>query len=180
MKNHRLISLALILMLAAACQKEEVSPASNETVITDAGSDLKNKKGDNGGKGGKKDRNNSDDTAEPTDSITYASSYILSTSKDADPLHRFLISKSGDLILFRTDSTVTSWGEDYWGYWKDPADFKDNQVVHHYALSKTIYELNKNSDGTYDVKRTLIASRSYFPGSPIDTTVTYPGTYRRE
>ena len=54
--------------------------------------------------------------------------YVEVVNYDYDPLYRFGI--EGDEVLLRTDPTVTTWGEDYWGYWDEPYTMVNNQVFY--------------------------------------------------
>jgi hypothetical protein len=95
---------------------------------------------------------------------------------DYDPLHRFGI--DGEEVLLRTDPTVTSWGEDYWGYWDDPYTMVDNQVIYTIGLTHVTYTFNPLEGGGFDVFRRLLVTRHYT--GPTDTTFTHVGIFEPE
>lgn len=173
MNNRITIALIALILMAAACEKEPLQPNNPNTE-----QELKYKRGNNNGKGSKKDQEQEED--EVSDTVRYISTFIAYDVDDADPLYKFKLNTTGDTMLLRTDPSVTSWGDDYWGAWADPFEFKDGKVIFKSTLSTTTYEFTLQSDGSYDVNRTSIVARSYFPNSGVDTFITHPGIYIQE
>lgn len=127
-------------------------------------------------RGGKK--NNDNPPPPPPPEITYDVTYQLSEVDDPDPLYRFSISQSNQLILLETDPSITSWGTDYWGYWSSPFAYANGHVDYTTGLGRTIYTFTQTSATTIDVQKTLITSS--YPssrGGTTTTTVSHPGTY---
>lgn len=176
-----LLLVSLLTVFITSCQYDELSIIPNNSPqelqgFGDAPSDqgLRTKK-DNSGKGkGKKD-NDTDTTSTDTE-VKYAKTYrIKQDIKVTDPLYKFHISESGDLILLESDSTIAMWGADFWGSWKDPFTYGNNKVNYINGLSNITYEFFPQSDGTISVKLTVI-TQPYPSGEPR-TTVSYPGVY---
>lgn len=125
----------------------------------------------NKGKGKGKGGNNQNDPGVNPFVITYQ----LYEADDNDPLFRFSISQSGELILLETDATVASWGTDYWGYWSDPFPYANNEVNYIIGLTNTTYQFQPLPGDKIDVTKTLIV-QPYPSGTPT-TTITHPGVY---
>jgi hypothetical protein len=101
--------------------------------------------------------------------------YQLSVRDAFDPLYRF--TWSGNEVLLQTDPTVTVWGTDYWGYWKNPFPLTGDAAIIRVGLTVTTYEFSHLSDGTVDVTKTLVVT-PYQGGAPT-TTVTHVGIFQR-
>ena len=99
--------------------------------------------------------------------------YELIQPYDYDPLWKF--TKSGDNMQFETDPSVTSWGNDYWGYWADPLILEDDSVNFIPGAIAT-YFFDVQDEGLVDVTRRLTVV-PYLGGSPIITN-THPGIYQ--
>lgn len=127
-------------------------------------------------KGGKKKNNPPPEPPPPEPEPDYAW-YVESVDYDYDPLYRFGI--EGDQVLLRTDPTVTSWGEDYWGYWDEPYAMVDDKVVYRIGLTHTTYTFNPLSGGGFDVFKRLIVTPYSSNGVP-DTTFTHVGIFEPE
>jgi hypothetical protein len=112
---------------------------------------------------------------EPTPAPQTSTTYQLSVRDAFDPLYRF--TQSGNEVLLQTDPTVTFWGTDYWGYWKNPFPMTGNAVVIRIGLTVTTYDFTPRSDGTIDVLKTLVVT-PYQGGAPT-TTVTHVGIFAR-
>ncbi len=126
-------------------------------------------------KGGKKNKDNP--PSDPPPEIEYNATYQIAEIDDHDPLYRFSISQSGQLMLLQTDPTVTSWGTDYWGYWSSPYTYTNNQVNYIIGLTNTTYQFTVLPNNNIDVTKTLIV-QPYLGGTPT-TTITHPGVYTR-
>ena len=118
------------------------------------------------------------DASSSTASVSLAAfsngTYQLVERDDFDPLWRF--TKSGNSMQFETDPSVTSWGTDYWGYWRNPYTLSnDNTVNYIIGLTNTTYTFTIQADGKVDVAKTLIVN-PYLGGSPT-TTITHMGLY---
>jgi hypothetical protein len=125
----------------------------------------------NKGKGKGKGNNNQNDPEEDPFVITYQ----LYQADDSDPLFRFSISQSGELVLLESDATVASWGTDYWGYWSDPFPYANNEVNYIIGLTNTTYQFQSLPDNKIDVTKILIV-QPYPSGTPT-TTLSHPGVY---
>jgi hypothetical protein len=181
-KLFNLTTLTVTLFLLGSCSKENVDRYNSKTSIDEA--DNMSKAGNNKGKGKGKGNNDgsSDDSDSDTggDTISYAYTYVLKTYENKDPLHKFRISSTGDIMQLRTDSTITSWGEDFWGSWEDPFEYADNQVVIRSLFAITTYTFNTLSDGSVDVYKEKIVQLSYLDPNTLDTTYSHPGIYELE
>lgn len=105
----------------------------------------------------------------------YNGSYQLLEVVDFDPLWKFHI--SGNNITLETDPTVTSWGNDYWGYWDEPFPLEGNTLTYIAGgLTKTTYTFDVLDNGNIDVRKLVIVTQ-YLSG---DTTMNFshPGIYQ--
>ena len=150
----------LVVFVAAACEADLLDP--------DPGLDVQAQFA----KGGKKKPPPPEPPA-PDPEPGYAW-YLESVDYDYDPLYRFGI--DGTQVLLRTDPGVTSWGEDYWGYWAEPYTMVDNQVVYTVGLTHTAYTFDPLSGGGFDVSKRLIVTPYSSSGVP-DTTFTHVGIF---
>ena len=150
--------------VATACETHVVDPAPG----LDAQAQL--------GKGGKKKKDPPPEPPPPEPEPGYAW-YGETVDFDADPLYRFGI--EGNQVLLRTDPTVTSWGEDYWGYWDEPYAMVDDKVEYTIGLTHTTYTFDALSGGGYDVSKRLIVTPYSSNGTP-DTTFTHVGIFEPE
>ena len=123
-------------------------------------------------KGGKKKKKDPPPPPPPEPEPDYAW-YVEVVNYDYDPLYRFGIDQ--DRVLLRTDPTVTSWGEDYWGYWDEPYTMVDNKVAYTIGLTHTTYTFDPLPSGGFDVSRRLI--RQPYPSGTPDTTFTHVGIF---
>jgi hypothetical protein len=169
----------LFFVLAAAitltsCENEVYSPMqgnnSSETVDQEY---LTKGNGKNKGKP-KKDDPVEDPVVDP-EPDPFVTTYQLLQADDSDPLFRFSISQSGELMLLETDPEVTSWGTDYWGYWSDPFLYENGEVNYIIGLTNTTYQFQPLQDNKMEVTKTLIV-QPYPSGDPT-TTITRPGVY---
>jgi hypothetical protein len=166
-KLSLLFGFMVIFLFAAliiSCEKEVFSPA-NETYS----SDIISNKNINKGKGKGKNRD-----IKPVED-TLGTTYQLYLADDFDPLYKFTISPSGDLMLLETNPTVTSWGTNYWGYWSDPFLYANNEVNYIIGLTNTTYRFQPLPGNKMDVTKTLIVQP--YPSGPPTTTETHPGVY---
>ena len=171
--------LLVIVVIAAAmtltsCENEVYSPIqgnnSSETLSQDY---LTKGKGKNKGKP-KGDDPVEDPVVDP-EPDPFVTTYQLFQAQDSDPLFRFSVSQSGELMLLETDPGVTSWGTDYWGYWSDPFLYENGEVNYINGLTNTTYQFNMLPDNKIEVTKILIV-QPYPSGDPT-TTVTRPGVY---
>jgi hypothetical protein len=165
-----IITISTAVIMLTSCEKEIYSPAdeTNPSKITSQ-SDFN--KGN--GKGKHKDDEgdpNPDPTPDP-----FVVTYQLYQADDSDPLFRFSISESGELMLLETNPTVTSWGTDYWGYWSDPFPYANNKVNYTIGLSNTTYQFQSLPDNKIDVTKILVV-QPYLSGTPT-TSKSHPGVY---
>jgi len=149
----------IVVFLAAACETDVVDPAP--------GLDAPAAQFARGGK--KKDP----PPPEPEPDYVW---YVEVVNYDYDPLYRFGIDQ--DEVLLRTDPTVTTWGEDFWGYWDEPYTKVDNKVMYTIGLTHTTYTFDPLPGGGFDVSRRLI--RQPYPIGTPDTTFTHVGIFERE
>jgi len=162
------ISIFISAFLTISCEKMVNSPADEINSANNAGqNNFEKGKGKGKGKGTIPD-------PEP-DPIPFVKTYQLFQAVDWDPLYKFSISESGQLMLLETDSTVTSWGSNYWGYWSDPFVYSNNEVNYIIGLTNTTYRFQALPDNKIDVTKTLIV-QPYPSGTPT-TTETHPGIY---
>ena len=172
--NYKKLAILVVLFAVLSCQKETIEPVSQKLTDTSTesfNSDLKFKNGSNKGKGRKDDTDN-DDTPDP---ISYASTYKLSSQNATHPLYQFSISTSGDLMLLQTDSTITTWGTDYWGFWSEPFGYSNNKINYISGLTNVTYEFEMLANDQIAVKQTLIVQP--WPTGQPTTTISYPGIY---
>jgi hypothetical protein len=99
----------------------------------------------------------------------------LSNVDDADPLYQFAFNSSGTQVMFYTDSTITHWGTDYWGYWDEPYIVEDGVVSYTIGLSSTTYLFEDIGNNTFLVSKIVVTSP--YNGGPSNTTETTPGEY---
>jgi hypothetical protein len=169
----RVITIFAAFVMLSSCEKDVYSPAdeinSSRIMVED---NLKKDKGK-----GKGRNNQNDPPADPVDPVVdpFVSTYQLDQADDFDPLFRFSISQSGELMLLETDPTVTSWDTDYWGYWSDPFPYTNNEVNYIIGLTNTSYHFQSLPDNKIDVTKILIV-QPYPSGTPT-TTITHPGVY---
>jgi hypothetical protein len=102
--------------------------------------------------------------------------YRLALADEFDPLSRFGL--DGQQVLLQTDSTITSWGTDYWGYWDEPFMMEDNVLSYTVGLSHTTYTFLPLAGEGFDVTRTIVV-QPYLVGEPT-TTVTHVGVFEPE
>lgn len=170
-----IISLSFC-FLVSSCSTEPYSLPTDSDSNAVEGEFRGGKKNDKGnGKGKNKDDDNGGN--QDPEIIEYAATYEIYRAVDHDPLYRFSISTSGDLMLFQTDSTVTSWGSDYWGYWSDPYDYLNGQVEYIIGLTHTTYIFDPLPNDKFDVTKILVVTP--YTGGPATTTITNPGIYTR-
>jgi len=180
MKNSYVGLLLLTMLIFISCQEEEVLPDSefqNEVTLRGGKpNDNGGGKGNGKGKGGKDD-NNDDDTGEEDPVIEYGDTYQLHERDDYDQLYRFSFTVEGDQVLFQTDSTITSWGTDYWGYWAEPHPYENGVVQYISGLSFVKYEFVEVGDGVFDVSKMFV--QGFYNSTHTDTTFSHPGLYTR-
>lgn len=166
-----ILSIIAVMGLLISCEKNVNSPAdgTNSNEIT---SETAFNKGNGKSKGKHKD--DIGDIPDPNQD-PFIATYQLHQADDFDPLYRFSISQSGQLMLLETDPTVTSWGTDYWGYWSDPFPYANNEVNYIIGLTNTTYQFQPLPGNKIDVTKILIV-QPYPSGTPT-TTVTHPGVY---
>lgn len=167
----RLGTIAIIAAVALlmSCEKDVYSPAdesSSSGTLSDAGFN----KGHGKGKGKHSDDPIPDPTPDP-----FVVTYELDQAGDFDPLFKFSISQSGQLMLLETDPTVATWGTDYWGYWSDPFSYTNNEVNYIIGLTNTTYQFQPLPGNKMDVTKILVV-QPYPSGTPT-TTVSHPGVY---
>jgi hypothetical protein len=97
----------------------------------------------------------------------------LYQADDSDPLFRFSISQSGELMLLESDATVASWGTDYWGYWSDPFPYANNEVNYIIGLTNTTYQYQPLPGDKIDVTKILIV-QPYPSGDCTTLSQRYP------
>jgi hypothetical protein len=156
--------------MLTSCEKEVYSPTDE---INPSGMISENNfnKGNGQGKG----KNNDNDNGDNSEEDPFVSTYQLYQADDSDPLFRFSISRSGELMLLETDAAVTSWGTDYWGYWSDPFPYTNNEVNYIIGLTNTTYQFQPLPDNKIDVTKILLV-QPYPSGTPT-TTTSHPGVY---
>jgi len=170
-KYSALLRVSVIFIFAfliISCEKNINSPAG-DILSSDNTSQNSLKKGKGKGKG-----NIPDPEPEP-DPDPFVTTYQLFQAIDSDPLYKFSISQSGQLMLLETDPSITSWGTNYWGYWSDPFLYANNEVNYIIGLTNTTYRFQSLPDNKIDVTKTLIV-QPYPSGTPT-TTETHPGIY---
>jgi hypothetical protein len=153
-----------VVLLAAACERHIVDPSPGQDMLVAQFA-----------KGGKKKNPPPTPEPEPDPEPNYLW-YVEAVNDDYDPLYRFGI--EGDEVLLRTDPSVTSWGEDFWGYWDEPYTMVDNKVIYTIGLTHTTYTFVPLPSGGFDVRRRLI--RQPYPVGTPDTTFTHVGIFERE
>jgi len=156
-----------VVLVATACETNVLDP--------DPGLDVQAQFA-KGGKKGRPQQEPPPPEPEPEPQPDYAW-YVEVVDYDYDPLYRFGI--EGDQVLLRTDPAVTSWGEDYWGYWDEPYTMVDNQVTYTIGLTHTTYTFNPVSGEGFDVFKRLIVTPYSSNGVP-DTTFTHVGIFEPE
>lgn len=102
--------------------------------------------------------------------------YRLALADEFDPLSRFGL--DGQQVLLQTDSTITSWGADYWGYWDEPFTIEGDVVSYTVGLTHTTYTFVPLVGDGFDVTRTLVV-QPYLSGEPT-TTLTHVGMFEPE
>ena len=158
------LTCLLTMVIFIGCEKSDY--------LTEEHTDIAEKKGDNPGKGKGKPSGGNE---EPEPSVTYSATYLLYMADDPDPLYKFSIATSGDLMLLQTDPSVTGWGTDYYGYWSDPFPFAGNEVNYTFGLANTTYTFIPLPDNKYQVEKTIV--QQPYLGSTVTTTVSTPGIY---
>ena len=175
MKSTNLFTLfSLILIIASStlvlsCQKENISTendvdASEINVISNSDIVISKRK-----------KKKKDDPEPPINNDPFVTTYQLYEAIDGDPLYRFSISQSGELMLLESDPTVAGWGNDFWGTWSDPFPYLNSEVNYIKGLTNTTYQFQQISPETIDVTKILIV-QPYPNGEPI-TTESHPGIY---
>ena len=156
---------AFVVLFAAACESHIVDPTLGPEALVPQFA-----------KSGKKGKKNDPPPPEPEPEPDYVW-YVEVVNYDYDPLYRFGI--EGDEVLLRTDPTVTTWGEDYWGYWDEPYTMVDNEVIYTIGLTHTTYTFAPLPSSGFDVSRRLITQPYSSTGTP-DTTFTHVGIFEPE
>ena len=162
------IAIFIFALLTASCEKDLNSP-TGDILSSDNTSQNSLKKGKGKGKGQIPDPD-PDPNVDP-----FVQTYQLFQAVDSDPLYKFSISQSGQLMLLETDPSITSWGTNYWGYWSDPFQYVNNEVNYIIGLTNTTYRFQSLPDNKIDVTKTLIV-QPYPSGTPT-TTESHPGIY---
>jgi hypothetical protein len=167
----RVIAVIAVVVMLTSCEKEVFSPAgeSNPSGVI---SENEFNKGNGKGKG---KNNQNDPPIDPPEVDPFVITYQLYQADDSDPLFRFSISQSGELMLLESDATVASWGTDFWGYWSDPFPYANNEVHYIIGLTNTTYQFQPLPDNKIDVTKILIV-QPYPSGTPT-TTLSHPGVY---
>ena len=168
------IFIIIVAIALTSCENEVYSPLhsdnSSETLSPEY---LAKGKGKNKGK--PKDDDPVEDPIVDPEPDPFVTTYQLFQADDSDPLFRFSISESGELMLLETNPEVTSWGTNYWGYWSDPFLYENDQVNYIIGLTNTTYQFKLLHDNKIEVTKTLIV-QPYPSGEPT-TTITRPGVY---
>lgn len=160
------VAIVVALVMLTSCEKEVYSPTDETN-----SSKVISQNDFNKGKGkGKKNDNEGDPIPDP-----FITTYQMYQADDSDPLFRFSISQSGQLILLETDPTVASWGTDYWGYWADPFSYANSEANYVIGLTNTTYQFQELPGDKIDVTKILVV-QPYPSGTPT-TTVSHPGVY---
>ena len=133
-------------------------PASSEAV------DLRS----SSNRGGKKNKKDEEPAPEP--GVSYGSTYQLQAGETAsDPLFRFSVATTEDLILLESDPNIGTWGSDFFGYWSEPFAYSDGQVTYTIGLNDYTYIFSDLPDGRVEV--TLVhVQRPYLSGETTTTT----------
>ncbi|UCF64411.1 MAG: hypothetical protein JSW33_00875 [bacterium] len=160
------IAFFMAALLISSCEKDLNSP-TDEILSSNKISPNNLKKGKGKGKA-------SDPEPDPGED-PFIRTYQLFEAIDGDPLYKFSISQSDQLIWLETDPTITSWGATYWGYWSDPFVYSNHEVNYIIGLTHTTYRFQELPGNKFDVTKTLVV-QPYPSGSPT-TTDTHPGIY---
>ena len=158
----QVVVLFIVAILITSCERELNSPTDKISQ-----NDLKKVQGKGKGK-------ITDPEPDPNED-PFIKTYQLFQAIDGDPLYKFSISQSGQLMLLETDPTITSWGTNYWGYWSDPFAYSNHEVNYIIGLTNTTYRFQELPGNKFDVTKTLVV-QPYPTGTPT-TTETHPGIY---
>lgn len=179
--------LTFVLMLTAAslfsflsCEKESLSPTNGirQSIPTEDGNnsiDATDPTLEDNGNGKKKKKRNNPPEDPPEEEIVYVATYELVQMDEADPLFRYSISESGDLVLLETNPDIGLWGSDFYGSWSDPFPYANNEVNYQTGLTDVTYQFDPISNTQIDVTRILVTSP--YTGGPPNTTITHVGIF---
>lgn len=176
MKSKIVFTFFLVIIIIAAaitltsCENEIYSPMQGNNSSETLSQEYLTK-----GNGKNKGKPKGDDPIEDPEQDPFVSTYQLLQAHDSDPLFRFSIAQSGELMLLETDPEVTSWGSDYWGYWSDPFLYENGEVNYIIGLTNTTYQFQLLQNNNIEVTKILIV-QPYPSGNPT-TTITRPGVY---